>query len=339
LASAVHRKRDQLMRIDAPSAASPSARLPLIDAARGVAVAAMIVYHFSWDLRYFGFITADVADEFGWRIFARLIAGSFIFIAGVSLVLATRNGLNLRRYLTRLAILVGAAAAITVATWFVFPDNFIFFGVLHHIALASVLGLVFIRAPLPLVIAASALCFVIPALLAGPAFDHPALVWLGLASYFPRTNDFVPVFPWFGVALAGMATARLAPAIPAGAQLVSAIRRYGERTPRKLLWAGRHSLAIYLLHQPILFGLVYLAAEIAPPDLLGFEPAFVESCAASCTESGPEAGICRQTCECLADRSQAEGLWGDLMRETLGQEQTRRYFELADACRAAPAAR
>ncbi len=324
------------MRIDAPAAASPSARLPLIDAARGLAVAAMIVYHFSWDMRYFGFIAADVAEDLGWRIFARLIAGSFIFIVGVSLVLAGRNGLNLDRYVKRLAILVAAAGAITLATWLVFPDNFIFFGILHHIALASVLGLAFIRAPLPIVLAASALCFAIPPLFAGPAFDHPALVWLGLASYFPRTNDFVPVFPWFGIVLAGIAAARLAPALAGVFPLAPAIRRSGEWAPAALLWMGRHSLAIYLLHQPILFGLVYLAAEVAPPDLLGFEPAFVESCTASCIEAEVEAAaLCRQTCACLADRSQSEGLWSDLMREKLSEQQARRYFELGDICRAA----
>jgi len=332
-------RNDEPMRLDASAAVSPSARLPLIDAARGLAVAAMIVYHFSWDLRYFGFITADVADDLGWRIFARLIAGSFIFVVGVSLVLATRNGLHLDRYVKRLAILVVAAAAITLVTRFVFPDNFIFFGILHHIALASVLGLAFVRAPLPIVVAASVLCFALPPLFAGPAFDHPALVWLGLASYFPRSNDFVPVFPWFGVVLAGIAAARLAPSIAAGFPLAPRIRGYGEQVPRPLLWAGRHSLAIYLLHQPILLGMVYVAAQVAPPDLLGFEPAFVESCAASCIESEAEAGLCRQTCECLAERSQGEGLWGDLMGETLSEDQTRRYFELADACRAAPDAR
>ena len=133
----------------------------------------MIVYHFSWDLRYFGFITADVAEDPGWRIFARLIAGGFIFVSGVSLVLATRNGLHLDRYVKRLAILVAAAASITLVTWFVFPDNFIFFGILHHIALASVLGLAFIRAPLPMVIAAAVLCFALPPLLAGPPSTTP----------------------------------------------------------------------------------------------------------------------------------------------------------------------
>jgi uncharacterized membrane protein len=325
------------------AAATSAARLPLIDAARALAVVAMVVYHFSWDLRYFGFIATDVAVDPAWRLFARAIAGSFIFIAGVSLVLATRNGLNVHRFLKRLGVVVAAAAAITLVTWFVFPDAFIFFGILHHIAVASVIGLAFVYAPLPIVIAAAILCFFIPTLLAGPAFDHPALVWLGLSTYFPRTNDFVPVFPWLGVTLAGIAAARLSlpwltGGIPGGGRPAASASGEGDAAARAkagFLGLGRHSLAIYLLHQPILFGLVYLAAEVAPPNLLGFEPQFVESCARSCVESEVEPDLCRRTCQCLAERSQAEGMWGDLMRETLSEDQTARYFELADSCRAA----
>jgi uncharacterized membrane protein len=67
------------VRIDPPAAASRAPRLPWLDAARGIALAAMVVYHFSWDLRFFGYISADVAGDLGWRIFARCIAASFLW--------------------------------------------------------------------------------------------------------------------------------------------------------------------------------------------------------------------------------------------------------------------
>jgi uncharacterized membrane protein len=255
------------MRLDAPPV-QPPARLPLIDAARGVAIAAMVVYHFSWDLRFFGFIGVDVTQEIGWRIFARLIAGTFLFLVGVSLVLSTRSGFDRSRFLRRLGVVVAAAAAITAITFFMMPDAFIFFGILHCIAVSSVLGLAFVRAPVALVLAAAVLASMAPIWLAGPAFDHPALQWIGLSPTLPRSNDFVPLLPWFGVVLAGIAAARLAPLLPA-ASLPS--WRAGAPLPRALIWAGRHSLMIYLVHQPLLFGIVYLAAQIAPPDLLGFE--------------------------------------------------------------------
>src|SRR5687767_1474691 len=110
------------MRLDAPAATAPAARLAWIDAARGIAIVAMAVYHFSWDLRFFGFIAADVAADPGWRAFARLIAGTFLALVGVSLVLSTRHGFDPRRFLRRLGIIAAAAMAITVVTRFVFPE-------------------------------------------------------------------------------------------------------------------------------------------------------------------------------------------------------------------------
>jgi uncharacterized membrane protein len=315
------------MRIDPPAAASRASRLPLLDAARGLAVIAMAIYHFSWDLRYFGYITADVEGALGWVVFARSIAGSFLLIVGISLVLSVRRGFRLRPYLRRLAILVASALAITVVTWKVFPDAYIFFGVLHEIAVASVLGLAFVWAPVWLTLAAAAFMFAGPHFLVGPAFDHPALLWLGLATEYPRTNDFVPLFPWFGVVLVGIAATRLWQRLGLG-------RAAGMRVPAPLLWVGRHSLLIYLLHQPVLFGLVAGADRIHPPDLLGFEPQFLEECRASC-EAGDSAAICERTCGCIAGRTQAAGLWRDLMRQSLTPEETQSYYAVADACRAA----
>jgi uncharacterized membrane protein len=320
------------VRLEPSAAASPSARLPWLDAARGIAILAMVIYHFSWDLRYFGFIAADVAGDLGWRIFARLIASSFLALVGVSLVLATRNGLRLDRYLRRLALIVVAAGGITLVTWFAFPESYIFFGILHAIAVSSVLGLAFVRAPVLMVLAAALFCLAAPPLFAGPAFDAPALLWLGLATYQPRSNDFVPLFPWFGIVLLGIAAARLAPLLR---DANDRLQHFRPGAVRPLAWAGRHSLGIYLVHQPLLFGLVYLAAQVAPPSFAGFEPSYVESCTTFCAETGMDERMCRRTCECLVERTKAEGLWGGVMRNDLGKAETARYQALADLCRAA----
>jgi uncharacterized membrane protein len=314
------------LRLEPPAAASPAARLPLLDAARGLAVAAMVVYHFSWDLRFFGFIAADVAGEPGWRVFARAIAGSFLLLVGAGLVLATRSGFNARRFLQRLATIAAAAAAITVVTYIVFPETFIFFGILHAIAVGSVLGLAFVRMPIPVLAVAALLCFLAPLTLASPAFDAPALVWLGLGTVTPRSNDFVPVFPWFGVVLAGMALTRLALRWPP-----AAMRHVP--APHPLVLAGRHSLGIYLLHQPLLFGLVWAAAQLAPPSLEGVESSYLESCTASCVETALEPAHCSRTCACLAERSKAEGLWRGVLQNSLSEADTLRYYDLAEQCR------
>ena len=315
------------MRIDAASAGRP-ARLPLLDAVRGAALLAMVFYHFSWDLRFFGFIATDVATELGWRIFARSIASTFLALVGVGLVLSTRRGFDSSRFLRRLGIVTAAAGAITIVTYFAMPDAYIFFGILHAIAVSSVLALPFVWAPIPLVIAAAILSLFAPALFSGPIFDAPALLWLGLATYLPRTNDFVPIFPWLGVVLAGIVAARLGPRLWARMPPL----KFGVPAPRLLVVAGRYSLAVYLLHQPILLSLVWVATQITPPSLLAFEPAFVEGCTAFCVEGGTAAEVCRNACSCVAERSQAENLWRGLIQQTLSAEESERYFKLVDAC-------
>ncbi len=69
-------------------------RLPGIDILRGVAVAAMIIYHFAWDLRFFGLIQTEIVSHPLWMAFARAVAGSFLILSGVSLALMARDGLD-----------------------------------------------------------------------------------------------------------------------------------------------------------------------------------------------------------------------------------------------------
>ncbi|MCA3674660.1 MAG: DUF1624 domain-containing protein, partial [Methylobacterium sp.] len=115
------------------------ARLPIIDAARGVAIVAMVIYHFGWNLSFLELIPVDLRDFPLWIWFGHAIAASFLALVGVGLVLAHGQGFGRERFLRRLAFVVGAAALVTAGTYLVFPDRFIFFGILHHIALASLL--------------------------------------------------------------------------------------------------------------------------------------------------------------------------------------------------------
>ena len=87
-------------------------RIPLIDQARGVALIAMAIYHFTWDLGFFGYIEPETAATGGWRIFARVIAGSFLFLVGFSLVLGHQQGFRPRPFFIRLGKIALAAAVL-----------------------------------------------------------------------------------------------------------------------------------------------------------------------------------------------------------------------------------
>ncbi len=307
-----------------PSPAAP-ARVPLVDAARGVALAAMVVYHFTWDLSFFSLIALDPTEHPGWRWFARCIAGAFLFLVGVSLTLAHARGLAARPYIFRLALVSAAALAITLVTWFAFPRSFISFGILHAIALSSVLALPFLRAHWLVIAAAAAVAVALPAAIDSPAMDSRWLAWTGLAATPPPANDFVPILPWFWLVLAGLLAGRwIAAAGPA-----SLVRRWREdNSPSRALgWAGRRSLAIYLIHQPVLLALVWAAAQIVPANEAARARPFTESCEASCRTDGLGTADCVRFCGCVAGELRAADLWETALsrpftpaeQETVGQ--------------------
>ena len=201
---------------------------------------------------------------------------------GVSLYLAHANAIRWRPFLWRLGTVAGAALLISAATYLATPQAFIFFGILHQIALASVLGLAFLRLPALLTLAAAAVVIAAPHFLRAEVFAHPVLLWVGLAPVNPRSNDYVPLFPWFGPVLIGIAAAKLA---QAGA-LLERLRHAGKpRWAKPLDFLGRHSLAFYLIHQPVLIALLWTVAQVAPPTPVASEVQFVPACQRTC--SGP----------------------------------------------------
>lgn len=287
-----------------------TARLTPIDIARGVALLVMTAYHASWDATFLGLASFDLLGDPLWLAARTLILSSFLILSGISLVLATRDGLNIGRFLRRLGLLVAAAAAVSASSYLMFPDSPIFFGVLHHMAVAAVLGLAFVRLPW-LVTAAAAVGVVLAGEnLAFALFDHPWLRWVGLMTYAPESNDYVPLFPWFGGVLLGIAIGRLwrpggSGADPAGRPMTA------------LAFIGRHSLAFYLIHQPVLFGLLWLAAQ----GVTATEPAtareFLASCTATCTQAGGLPDQCAANCRCVREGLVKAGAWDAFIANTL----------------------
>jgi uncharacterized membrane protein len=142
-----------------------------------------------------------------------------------------------------------------VASYLADPEGVILFGILHCIAVSSVIGLAFLRAPVALAIAAAIACLAAPAFLASPAFNGLGWLWLGLASEVRPSNDYNPLLPWFGMVLAGIAAARIIPRDKWPAWQPQDI------VTRMLALIGRHSLLFYLLHQPVLLGILWAVAK------------------------------------------------------------------------------
>lgn len=308
-------------------------RIPLIDELRGAALIAMAIYHFTWDLGFFGYIEPDTATTGGWRLFARLIAGSFLFLAGFSLVLGHVQGFRPWSFLVRFGKIALAAAIISIATWFAFPETFIFFGILHAIAAASLVGLLFLRLPVVVTLIAAAAAAAAPFYLRAPLFDHPALWWVGLSVNIPRSNDYVPLLPWLGPVLLGIAAARLFTA----SALPERLAGFGGAT--RIWWksllekAGRHSLAIYLIHQPLLIGLVYCLSLVVPAPAADPVAGYTRSCMRAC-ENERGAGFCQSFCGCTLSGLMEQNLFNELTRGTVDVTKDERIAAISSQCTA-----
>ena len=234
-------------------------RLHGIDALRGIAIIMMIVYHFAWDLQYLRLVQIHLLTDPWWHRFALFIAGSFIFLTGVGQVLSFRAGFSARRFLKRLAVIAASAGLITLGTLFAVPEGYVFFGILHCIAVSAVLGLPFLWLPAPVTAAAGVFALAAPSLFASEAFAAKWLWWLGLMTFRPSTYDYVPILPWFGWALLGIAATRIAFAVSPRTEVLLAWRPQFHPW-HGVEWLGRHSLAVYLLHQPVMFGALWALA-------------------------------------------------------------------------------
>lgn len=305
------------------SASASSRRVGVIDVARGVALLAMALYHGSWDLTYLGLANFDLFNDPLWLAARTGILGSFLILSGLSLVLAAEGGIDRPHFLRRFALLVLAAGGVTAVSIVMFPDSPIFFGVLHHMAVASLLGLALLRLPWPALVLLGVGVIGVGKTVALPLFDEPWLRWIGLMTFEPESNDYVPLFPWFGTFLFGMALGRLWRPAPAAVP--------GGTPGLWFAWAGRRSLFIYLIHQPVLFGLLSLLAVGIGADPTDVR-SFLTSCEATCTAGGGDANHCAATCRCVSDELNHTGLWSGFINDRLTADASGKVDSIIQSC-------
>jgi uncharacterized membrane protein len=310
------------------SAGKGPGRVDAVDCARGLALIGMAVYHLSWDLADFRLISPVLPFTPPMRLLSHGVASVFLALVGVSLALAHRDGLNIPAFWRRLAIVAGAAALVTAASLVFASGEGIFFGILHCIAVASLLAAPFVAAPAWASLAVGLAAIATPLLFHSTLFDPPWLLWLGLGEAFPNTLDWRPLLPWAGVVFLGLGVARTSGVL---AWLTSPKRWRAASPPsRAVCFAGRQSLPIYLVHQPILIGLLSALAAtgaLAPkPDDSGF----LAQCQRACVAKGRAAAECDDACRCVADAIERSGEADRLA--TLDAASRARLRTLADAC-------
>jgi uncharacterized membrane protein len=305
-------------------------RIAAIDVARGLALVGMVVYHLTWDLASFGFIANEAPFSPAMRLLSQVVAGAFLALCGVSLALAHPLGLRWGAFARRFALIVGAALLVTAATFLLDRDEPIFFGILHCIAVASLIAAPFVGAPAWAALAAGVVALAAPLVVASDAFNSPALIWLGLGTAAPHTLDWRPLLPWAGAVLVGLALAR-------GSLSRLALWSWTAWRPaavpgRALRFAGRHSLAIYLVHQPILFAALFALAAATGPTARRDRDSYLASCRPACVEAGGEAVPCAKACACIADRAEAAGVSLGVALGQGGGDERRRLKSIVEAC-------
>ncbi|ATH08218.1 hypothetical protein BIY24_09725 [Halobacteriovorax marinus] len=215
-----------------------SKRFPLIDQIRGLAIILMIIFHFFYDLKIFGHNNINFNRDFFWFELPRLIVFLFLIAMGLSLPLVHSPKINWKKFWPRWIKIALGALVITVYTYFTFKNSWVYFGTLHCIALASIVSLPFIR--IPKIAGAIGVCLLVLKL-----FFGISIPWFELSH---ASMDYIPLFPWIGCIFLGFALWSFN---------FHQLNPFNFKFMRPLEKMGQHSLLIYMIHQPILYGLVY----------------------------------------------------------------------------------
>ena len=224
-------------------------RLIGLDIFRGLALLLMMTYHFTYDLNHFGFINVDMNHTQGFLLFRYTIMTMFLLSVGVSLALVHQNGIKWSSVRKRLIQLGIASLVVTIATYVVFPNSWVYFGILHFILLASLVTLPLLRFPKTTLL----LALLILIASATKSIDMNSFFQLLQSPlHLPRyTEDLVPFVPWVAVVLLGMSLVQQ----NYHQQLFNS-KAFTQNSPfhKILKKMGQHSLLIYLLHQAVFFG-------------------------------------------------------------------------------------
>jgi uncharacterized membrane protein len=242
-----------------------SQRFMELDILRGFAILFMIILHLFWDLDYFGILPLN-KNFYSLNIIVPVI---FFLLVGICQVVNNNKYHNQPRKMYFRTIqrglwILNLGMLFTLLTAVFLPDRPILFGVLHCIGCCIILSTLLLRFKSTNVILASLI--IVSGLALGFFYttENPNMVELAAGIHEPNiaahTVDYFPILPWFGVCLLGITLGNIL--------YKDNKRRYplpdlSKFKPNKLFsWLGKHSLVIYLVHQPIIAGCLTLLLMI-----------------------------------------------------------------------------
>ena len=218
-----------------------------LDVIRGVAIILMVIFHFCYDLGYFGYIEVDTHKGTFWVYFRDLIIFLFMISIGISLYIVNEKHYNLKKNSMRLLKIFAAAALISMVSYMMYPKYWIYFGIIHLIFVVSLLAQPIVRLPYIAL-------FLGLITIASTFMGFASMTWLYELSketlHLPKyTKDLAYLFPWLGVVFVG---------IYLGYKRWFILGLPHNRLTHATAFLGQHGLLIYLVHQPIMMGIFEL---------------------------------------------------------------------------------
>ena len=212
-----------------PSDKQKPPRLPFLDTYRGLLIILMVIYHLLIDLNMYGMLSTRVMYGLPLNLLQGFIAWGFIFVSGFCCTLSENN-------LKRGFLTLGCALLVTLTTYLFNPEYFVVFGILHFLGCAMIICALY---------RPSLVWFDPGWQLVGNLVIFALLFYFKVQIPFPMTSsDYFPLLPWLFLFFAGRSAGLFC-------------KKYGYPRFFKfkigfLSAAGKRTLLIYMLHQPIL---------------------------------------------------------------------------------------
>ncbi|MBF0297868.1 MAG: DUF1624 domain-containing protein [Oligoflexia bacterium] len=220
-------------------------RLPLLDIYRGVAIIFMIIFHSIFDLTILNLISNKALSENYWFYFPRLIVIMFLICVGAGINITHKKKFKSKKFFMRLALIAFWAATVSIATFFIFHNQWIKFGMLHVIAISSLLAIPFINKPIISLLSAI-IILILFFIIIPNQLTFPPSEWA------PHSLDYIPIYPWFSAVLIGIFL-----------EHIGFFRiRIAPNSLKFVQLLGQHSLIIYIIHQPLIYGTLYILSII-----------------------------------------------------------------------------